>query len=183
MTEHPGPSGLERFLNLFTVVRAGEARTALLLALNMFLILMAYYILKTVREALILGEGTAELKSYLSAGQVIVLMFAVPLYGRLVAMFPRMRLINIVTVFFVICPPVFYVLAQFGVPLAADVFRLDRHLQPDDRRAVLVVRQRRVHEGGRRAPACHRRPWRLAGCRRRVRCWPSVSSSPSECCS
>ena len=66
-------------------MRAGEARTALLLALNVFLILTAYYILKTVREALILGEGTAELKSYLSAGQVVVLAFVVPLYGRLVA--------------------------------------------------------------------------------------------------
>ena len=121
MTEHPGPSGLERVLNLFTVVRAGEARTALLLALNVFLILTAYYILKTVREALILGEGTAELKSYLAAGQVIVLTFAVPFYGRLVALFPRMRLINIVTVFFVICPPVFYVMAQLGVPLAASI--------------------------------------------------------------
>ena len=58
MTEQPRASGLERFLNLFTVVRPGEARTALLLALNVFLILMAYYILKTVREALILGEGS-----------------------------------------------------------------------------------------------------------------------------
>ena len=64
MTEESCTSGLERFLNLFTVVRPGEART-LLLALNVFLILMAYYILKTVREALILGEGSAELKSYL----------------------------------------------------------------------------------------------------------------------
>ena len=95
---------LERFLNLFTDVRPGEARTALLLALNVFLILMAYYILKTVREALILGEGTAELKSYLSAGQVVLLAFVVPLYGRLVAAFPRMRLINVVTVFFIVCP-------------------------------------------------------------------------------
>ena len=79
MTEQPRASGVERFLNLFTEVRPGEARTALLLALNVFLILMAYYILKTVREALILGEGSAELKSYLSAGQVVVLAFAVPL--------------------------------------------------------------------------------------------------------
>ena len=85
MTELPRTSGLERFLNLFTEVRPGEARTALLLALNVFLILMAYYILKTVREALILGEGTAELKSYLSAGQVVLLAFVVPFYGRLVA--------------------------------------------------------------------------------------------------
>ena len=59
MTEQPRTSGLNRLLNLLTVVRPGEARTALLLALNVFLILMAYYILKTVREALILGEGTA----------------------------------------------------------------------------------------------------------------------------
>ena len=59
MTESSRATGLERFLNLFTVVRPGEAKTALLLGLNVFLILMAYYILKTVREALILGEGTA----------------------------------------------------------------------------------------------------------------------------
>jgi len=122
MTEQTRTSALERFLNLFTVVRPGEARTALLLALNVFLILMAYYILKTVREALILGEGTAELKSYLSAGQVVVLAFAVPYYGRLVARFPRMTLINVVTVFFVICPPVFYVLAQLGIPLGMIFF-------------------------------------------------------------
>ena len=88
----------------------------------MFLILTAYYILKTVREALILGEGTAELKSYLSAGQVVVLAFVVPFYGRLVARFPRIKLINIVTVFFIVCPPVFYLLAQVGVPLGIIYF-------------------------------------------------------------
>ncbi len=122
MIELARESRLERFLNLFTQVRAGEARTALLLALNVFLILMAYYILKTVREALILAEGTAELKSYLSAGQVIVLAFVVPLYGRLVAAFPRIKLINVVTVFFILCPLAFYVLAQFGVPLGMIYF-------------------------------------------------------------
>src|SRR6188508_1516442 len=116
MTERARSTQFERLLNLFTVVRPGEAKTALLLALNVFLILMAYYILKTVREALILGEGSAELKSYLSAGQVAVLAFAVPAYGRLVRAYPRMTLINMVTVFFIICPPVFYLLARFGVP-------------------------------------------------------------------
>ena len=122
MIELARESRLERFLNLFTQVRAGEARTALLLALNVFLILMAYYILKTVREALILAEGTAELKSYLSAGQVIVLAFVVPLYGRLVAAFPRIKLINVVTVFFILCPVTFYVLGHFGVPLGMIYF-------------------------------------------------------------
>jgi AAA family ATP:ADP antiporter len=122
MTEPRRASGLERLLNLFTVVRPGEARTALLLGLNVFLILMAYYILKTVREALILGEGTAELKSYLAAGQVAVLAFVVPLYGRLVARIPRIQLINVVTIIFAACPVVFYVVAQFGVPLAMIYF-------------------------------------------------------------
>jgi AAA family ATP:ADP antiporter len=115
-------SGVERFLNLFTEVRAGEARTALLLALNVFLILMSYYILKTVREALVLGEGSAELKSYLSAFQVLVLAFVVPYYGRLVAAFPRMKLINVVTICFILTPPFFYLLAQLGVPLGMIYF-------------------------------------------------------------
>src|SRR6185436_9573601 len=122
MTEPPRASGIERFLNLFTEVRAGEARTALLLALNVFLILMSYYMLKTVREALILAEGSAELKSYLSAAQVVVLAFAVPYYGRLVEKFPRMKLINTVTAFFLICPVVFYLLAQAHVPLGMIYF-------------------------------------------------------------
>ena len=115
-------SGLERFLGLFTDVHVGEGTTALLLSLNIFLILMAYYVLKPVREALILGEGSAELKTYMSAAQVVVLAVVVPYYGRLVAQFPRMRLINIVTVFFLSCLFLFYVLAQFKVPLAIVFF-------------------------------------------------------------
>jgi len=42
MTEQSRVSRLDRVLNVFTVVRPGEARTALLLALNVFLILMSY---------------------------------------------------------------------------------------------------------------------------------------------
>ncbi len=64
-TERAG--ALDRFLRLFADVRAGEGVNALLLSLNIFLILTAYYILKPVREALILGEGSAEMKSYISA--------------------------------------------------------------------------------------------------------------------
>src|SRR5262245_53063022 len=90
--------GIDRFLNLLSGVKPGEGTTALRLALNVFRILTAYYVLKPVREALILAEGSAELKSYLSAGQVGVLALVVPLYGRLVARFRRMQLINVVTI-------------------------------------------------------------------------------------
>jgi ATP:ADP antiporter, AAA family len=113
---------LDRGLRIFADVRQGEGLIALLLALNIFLILMAYYVLKPVREALVLGEGSAELKSYLSAGQVVLLAFVVPFYGRLVARLPRMRLINTVTLFFIACPVIFYGLNQIGVPLAVIFF-------------------------------------------------------------
>ena len=70
-TQHD--SSLDLFLRLFTDVRAGEAATALLLSINVFLILTAYHVLKPVREALILGQASTELKSYLSAEQVRLL--------------------------------------------------------------------------------------------------------------
>ena len=59
----PSPkSRLERFLSHFADVRAGEGVEVLLLALNLSLLLAAYYMLKTAREALILTEGGAEVK-------------------------------------------------------------------------------------------------------------------------
>ena len=115
-------SPVDRMLGVFADVHGGEGVPALLLSLNIFLILMAYYVLKPVREALILGEGSAELKSYMSAGQVVLLAFVVPLYSRLVARFVRIRLINVVTVFFISCLVLFYVLARFHVPLAIVFF-------------------------------------------------------------
>ena len=114
--------GLDRFLRLFADVRPGEGATAVLLALSIFLLLTAYYVLKPVREALILGQGSAELKSYMSAGMVAVLAVVVPLYGRLAQRVSRQRLINVVTAIFAGCLVAFYVLTQYGVPFAEIYF-------------------------------------------------------------
>ena len=122
MNEDMRKSSLDRFLRMFSDVRSGEGLIALLLALNVFLILMAYYILKPAREALILGEGSPELKAYMSAGQVLLLALIVPYYGKLVKRFARMRLINVVTLFFVGCLVLFYMLRQMGVSLAIPFF-------------------------------------------------------------
>ena len=109
---------LDRFLNVFTEVHAGEGRSAVLLCLNVFFLMTAYYIIKPVREALILsGNGGAEWKSYASAGQALLLLGAVPLYGMLASRFPRRRLITVVTLFFTGCLLVFYLLAQLQIPL------------------------------------------------------------------
>jgi AAA family ATP:ADP antiporter len=116
-------SALERMLSLFTEVRRGEGVSALVLTLNIFLILTAYYLIKPVREALILSvPGGAEIKSYASAGQVLVLLVAVPAYGWLASRVPRMRLIDSVTIFFAACLLVFYALIQAQVPVAVAFF-------------------------------------------------------------
>ncbi len=112
-------SPVNRLLRLFAEVRPGESSTALLLSLDIFLILTAYYFIKPVREALILDSGGAELKSYLSAGQAILLLAAVPAYGALASRMPRRRLINVVTVFFAACLVVFYLAGHLGAPLLA----------------------------------------------------------------
>ena len=123
-TVSPSSSGaLDRFLNVFTEVRPGESVQAVALALNIFLILTAYYLLKPVREALILsGDGGAELKSYVSAGQVVLFLFLVPLYGWLASRFPRRKLITRVTVFFVLCLLGFYALGTGGASIGVTFF-------------------------------------------------------------
>jgi AAA family ATP:ADP antiporter len=103
-------SPLERVLAIFTEVKAGEGKVVLLLTLNIFLILTAYYIIKPVREALILSvEGGAEWKIYTAAGQSLLLLGAIPLYARLASRVSRRRLINWVTVFFVSNLALFFV--------------------------------------------------------------------------
>src|SRR5262245_53441314 len=105
----------DRFLSLFTEVRNGEGIGALLLDANVFLLLAAYYILKTVREALILSEGGAEIKAYSSAAQAALLLLIIPAYGILASKVNRDRLITFVTVFSVSNLGIFYLLGQSGI--------------------------------------------------------------------
>lgn len=119
MEERASKPPLERFLSLFAEVRPGEGAIVLALTLNVFLLLNAYYLVKPVREALILsGQGSAELKSYTAVLQALLLLFIVPAYGWLGSRVARRRLINIVTLFFVGCMAVFYVLIRAQVNVA-----------------------------------------------------------------
>ena len=115
-------SGLERFLLLFADVRAGEGLAAILLAVNLFLLLSAYLIIKTVREALILSEGGAEIKSYAAGGQALLLLLLVPAYGYLASRVNRIKLINAVTLFFILNLAAFYLLSRLGVSLGVSFF-------------------------------------------------------------
>jgi len=100
-------SRLDRALALFTDVRAGEGTTALLMLVNVFLLLVCYSVIKTVREPLILLGGGAEVRSYAAAGQALLLMAFVPLYSAIASRVSRTRLIVSVTLFFVACIELF----------------------------------------------------------------------------
>lgn len=110
-------SPLERFLSLFADVKPGEGRSTILLTLAVFLLLTSYYIIKPVREALILAGGGAAVKSYASAGQALLLLITVPAYARMASRLPRRRLLTVVTLFFAACLVAFYLLAQLKISL------------------------------------------------------------------
>jgi len=103
-------------------VRAGEGGLTLAMAFLVFLLLTAYYLIKPVREALILQEGGAEVKSYLVAVMAVLLYFLVQGYAKLVSRYERTRLISIVTTVFIACLVGFWILSRTGVPYLGYAF-------------------------------------------------------------
>jgi AAA family ATP:ADP antiporter len=107
-------SGLERFLSLFTSVRAGEGRCVALLCLQAFLLMVAYYLIRPVREALILTEGDPELRSYAVGLQAALLILIIPVYGVMIRHVNPGRVYQRVNAFFVLNLLVFFLLGQAG---------------------------------------------------------------------
>lgn len=79
-----------------------------------FLLLVCYYVLKTVREPLLLTGGSAALKSYAYATVAVVLLVLVPLYGVVVRRVGKSRVAIWTTLFFVANLGVFYAAARAG---------------------------------------------------------------------
>ena len=92
------------------------------MTLSAFLLLTAYYLLKTVREPLILLQGGAEVKLYARAGQALLMVGVVHLYGELARRVGRMKLLTIVFLFFISNLAVFTVLAKLDVPIGLPFF-------------------------------------------------------------
>ncbi len=108
-------SAFEKFLSLFSDIRPGEGGTVALLVLNAFIMLGLYYILKPVREGLILSGFGAVVKSYSSAAMALLLVFIVPVYGAFAARVNRVWLISGMTLFFISNLVIFAILLQSGV--------------------------------------------------------------------
>ena len=93
-----------------------------MMTVSAFLLLTAYYLLKTVREPLILLQGGAEVKLYARAGQAVLMVGVVHLYGELARRVGRMKLLTIVFLFFISNLAVFTVLAKADVPIGLPFF-------------------------------------------------------------
>jgi AAA family ATP:ADP antiporter len=117
-----GKNTAARALSIFAPVRTGEAGTAFLLMLSMFVLLTAYYIIKPVREALILDGAGAEIKSYAGAAQAMLFLIVLPLYSALASRVNRIWLINGVTAFFISNLAIFYVLSRLHFNLGVPFF-------------------------------------------------------------
>lgn len=112
-TKPTEPAWLSRALRLVTEVQPGEAVTALLMTLNVFLLLSAYYVIKPVREALILDSVSgAEAKSIMSGVIALLLFLVVPAYDKLVDALARIKLLLNVTLAFAAQLVLFYVITQ-----------------------------------------------------------------------
>jgi AAA family ATP:ADP antiporter len=91
-------------LRLFTEVKPGEGGSALMMFANVFLILLAYYFIKPLREGWIAvsdieGLSKMEVKAYSSFVQSILLLFVVGWYARLADRWDRVTLFTRATLF------------------------------------------------------------------------------------
>ncbi len=92
-----------------------------------FLIMAAYYVMKTAREGLILAGGTFglggdELKTYATGAMALLLIGVVPAYGALANRVRRIRLINVSYAIVMAALVVFFVLGRAGVPVGLPFF-------------------------------------------------------------
>ena len=95
---------VERVLCVFTDVKPGEGATAVMMFANVFLILLAYYFIKPLREGWISvsdieGLSKMEVKAYSSFAQSLLLLFVVGWYAKLADRWDRTTLFTRATLF------------------------------------------------------------------------------------
>ena len=108
---------LDHFLSAFTRLRPGEGRSVGVFFAYALLMMLSYYILKTIREPLLLATASAEVKSYAYAVTALLLLFIIPLYGLVFRHSSKQQLTRYITLFFLANLLVFYLLGRAGVAI------------------------------------------------------------------
>ena len=94
----------------------------MLLFVDLFVLLTAYYCCKVVREPLILVGGGAEVKSYSAGAMALLLIVFVPIYGRAASRARRDTLLGGLTIFFISSLIAFWALGRAGVSVGVAFF-------------------------------------------------------------
>lgn len=116
-TGRKSPGIIYKILRTFIEVRPSETLTALLLSSNIFLLLTAYYIIKPVRDALILVGTGPVFTSCIRGTQAILFIFVIKIFSSIASKVPRQKLIAWITAFFISNLVIFYVISIFGIQL------------------------------------------------------------------
>ncbi|HEY8009932.1 MAG TPA: MFS transporter [Rudaea sp.] len=95
------PPERSKLASAFTGVERHEWPALILAFVYFFLVLAAYYVLRPVREQLAAASGSQVLLSFYTATFIVTLILT-PVYGWLVARFPRKRFVPVVYVFFIL---------------------------------------------------------------------------------
>ena len=114
-------SWLERQLTRLVTIKKGEGSSILLHFATLFILMFSYYLLKVIRDPLILSESTAEVKSYSTSVQACLLLLLAPFFSKFYFAYARhsdhSRFIRVVMLFFssnIIC---FAILNHFGLAI------------------------------------------------------------------
>lgn len=103
-------------------VHEGEWPVVLLFFANLFLLLTAYYVLKVVREPLILMGGGAVSRSYARGLQAGLLFLVIPAYSALANRTEPAKLVKWIFAFFVASLALFFGLGRIGLPIGFTFF-------------------------------------------------------------
>jgi AAA family ATP:ADP antiporter len=104
----------ERFFNRYYRLRPGEGRSVAVFFAYALLMMLSYYILKTIREPLLLGSSAAQMKSYAYAVTALLLLAIIPVYGWAFRNMRKQQLTRYVTVFFLFNLALFWLAGRAG---------------------------------------------------------------------
>ncbi len=87
----PSLTRLEKFISVFCPLQPEDGHDTCALALSGFVLMLSYYLIRPVREALLLSQSSAEIRTYAVGSVALFAVFLVPLYGHWLKTHPAHR--------------------------------------------------------------------------------------------
>lgn len=78
----PSLTRLEKLISVFCPLKPEDGHDTCVLALSGFVLMLSYYLIRPVREALLLSQSSAEIRTYAVGSVALFAVFLVPLYGH-----------------------------------------------------------------------------------------------------